>query len=263
MALEQSYMKLMIYDRHIRTARILYTTTVITVTFTIFVWLVVCGCYLDAFVLYVDLSLKEVPTVMPKLKEALYMYAEVCILYGLLQLIVPYSMYLMRKWSGISRFLLTLIILMFVVASVLLIYGGLAIMERLPEFEEKCMTAYEMSKRDPVGAEKFFKEARDEFSAGALRYTVWGFFVLFVGYIMAMWGLADFAGAKNICIGFLFISIGHLFLLLLLTILFGMLSSIIGYIQWLKGIGRVKNNVIKKYTRYIREELEMMKSLKH
>jgi len=167
----------------------------------------------------------------------------------------------MRKWSGIDRFLLTLIILIFIVASFLLIYGGMAIMEKLPEFEEKCMTAYRMRTRDLDGAEKLFKGAREEFSAGALRYASWGFFVCFVGYIMAIWGLADFAGAKNICIGFLFISIGHLLLLMLLTMLFGVISPIIGYILWLKGIGSIKKNIIKKYKRYIKEELETIKNV--
>ena len=233
------------YEEQIRVAKTQHTIVMIATTLSIFVWFFLAINFMFGCWLYVTLNPSNVMTILNRLKSYFYVAGILFIIHGIIQTATPAVIYLTRRWSGISSFLLLVITLLFIVALILCIYGGIMIIKKLPELEAGCREAFDVYSVDPDRAKSLLREVKGNYSRGALKYVQIGLWIYFVGYVMAMWGIVDFRGARNVCIGFLLIGIGHLLLLMLVPV-FNMIP-IIGYILWFLGSGDIEKTVIEKY----------------
>lgn len=234
-----------LYEQKVRVAKFFHSVTILVTIPEIFIWILLSTSFISACWLYAILEPTNAIKLLDDLKNNLCMVGALCIVHGIIQISMPMLAYKSRRLSGISIFLLVTIMILFIVASIMLIYGGVMVIEKLPYLESKCREAHRMYSISPDKANALLFEAKGVYSSGALRYVQIGLWVCFVGYIVAMWGLIDLRGAKNICVGFLLISFGHLLLLALIPI-FSMVS-VLGYVFWLIGAGRMESDVIKKY----------------
>ena len=233
------------YREELRALDKLFLVTILAVIINVALYAVVLIAYTKSLMLYITLDPSNVMTKIHMLEIYFRILAMVCIIYGAVQLMVPYSLYLMRKWTKAETIYILGLILLYVIALVLLAIGGMRILRELPTFLEKCRTSSEIYENDHQAARNYLWEAKGDFSSRALLFIQVSFWLYFPTYIISMWFVADGEAGRRMYIGFLCIGAGHLFLVIL--ILGFNVLPVIGYLIWLDGMNRLRKRIVKIY----------------
>ena len=198
---------------------------------------------LKTYSIFGDLRYRHVLTknMLDQVEFSLLVLSISCISYGATLLLIPVIVLMKRKWSRLGDLGFIVIAISYIVASCMLIYGGIMLRGYLDTFHNQCLVAWNAYGEDPEEGIELIFEAIDGLKNNVLIYIRLGLIICFYAHMIAIWGVViGEESGKKISIGFLLLGIGHLFLAHPVPIVSWV--SILGYLYWLYGVWKFKES---------------------
>ncbi len=200
-------------------------------------YLIIAYHLLKIYSIFRELEYKRLleSQMIDQIEFSLNILSILCVSYGATLLLIPVIVFFKRKWSMLGDLGFMVIVLSFVLASYMLIHGGMMLGKYLDTFHSQSAVAWHTYVEDPEKGIDLLLDAIDDLKNAVLIYIRLGLFFCFYAYIFAIWGvIVGEESGRKISIGFLLLGFGHLSLACPLPIVSWI--TILGYLYWIYGV---------------------------